>query len=127
MRFSVHCPRGSLKPEGLGDGLKHNSFLPPALLLLMNRIRIRARELQKFPTQIVTQPRPAFIAEKPDFASQTAAQTSSWTLRFGHLDIRILDLFRILVLSGAEGSCFVFRISFGPCQFVIATSSRSLA
>jgi hypothetical protein len=30
---------------------------------------------------------------------------------FGHSNIRILNLFRIRVLSNAEGSCFVFRIS----------------
>jgi hypothetical protein len=35
---SAHCPRGSIKPEGLGDGLKHNTSLPPAHLLLMNRM-----------------------------------------------------------------------------------------
>jgi hypothetical protein len=38
MRLSVHCLGGSLKPAGLGDGLKPNSCLPPAQLLLMNRI-----------------------------------------------------------------------------------------
>ena len=33
----ISCPaRGSLNPEGLGHGLKHNSSLPPAHLLLMN-------------------------------------------------------------------------------------------
>ena len=38
MRLSVHCLGGSLKPGGLADGLKPNSCLPPAQLLLMNRI-----------------------------------------------------------------------------------------
>jgi len=50
MRFSVHSPRGSLKPEGLGDGLKPNSSLPAAHLLLMNRMNqnLQASEFCEF-------------------------------------------------------------------------------
>jgi len=50
MRCSAHSPRGSLKPEGLGDGLKHNTSLPPAHLLLMNRMNqnLQAGDFREF-------------------------------------------------------------------------------